>query len=363
MPDINVAYNWEISMCEAPNVGYSQTYREGQTVNGITYYDCSSFQSAALTAAGFFTANPWFTTFSMGQMLLDAGFERLKPDVDWLPGDILVRNNAYGNHTEMVYSGRRTMGGKGSSYPLDQQVSIGKTDSNPSTWDDLYRYGNGASGSYDWIVYDSDSAGTMSQAEQENNVLIIWSILTGLGWSRNAVAGALGSMQIESYFNPGQWEIGHRPNPIPPDGYGYGYGVGLIQWTRPTTETPNPWLNYCYNNSLDWLDGTEQVKYLDSGITGSDLWGWIPTAIYPMSFSDYRVSTDSPENLALVWYYNLERPPSSDQTGQQRQAYARQWYDWLEGKSPVDPGPGPVPPTPSPTPGQKRLKEWWCFKI
>ena len=71
MPDINVAYNWEVSMCNAPNIGYSQAYRQGQTVNGITYYDCSSFQSAALTAAGFFETNPWFTTFSMGQMLDD----------------------------------------------------------------------------------------------------------------------------------------------------------------------------------------------------------------------------------------------------------------------------------------------------
>ena len=69
MPDINVAYNWEVSMCNAPNIGYSQAYRQGQTVNGITYYDCSSFQSAALTAAGFFDTNPWFTTFSMGRLV------------------------------------------------------------------------------------------------------------------------------------------------------------------------------------------------------------------------------------------------------------------------------------------------------
>lgn len=364
MPDINVAYNWEVSMCNAPNIGYSQAYRQGQTVNGITYYDCSSFQSAALTAAGFFDTNPWFTTFSMGQILEDAGFVRMNPTVDWLPGDILVRNNAYGNHTEMVYRDRRTMGARGSSYPLDQQVTIGTSDSNPLTWDDLYRYGEGASGAYDWIVYDTDAAGTMTQAEQENNVLIIYSILTTeYGWSREAIAGALGSMQIESYFNPGQWEIGRKPDPVPVDGYGYGYGLGLIQWTRPysaTVDYPNPWLNYCYNNNLDYLDGTEQVRYLNTGITTSDLWGWIPTSTYPQTFDEYKVSTDTPENLALVWYYNLERPPSGDPTGPQRQTYARQWYDWLEGKDPVSPGPGPLPPTPA---KKYQSKDWWCFKI
>ena len=62
MPNINVAYQWAVNACNAPNIGYSQQYRRGQTVNGITYYDCSSFISKALTEAGFFSINPWFTT-------------------------------------------------------------------------------------------------------------------------------------------------------------------------------------------------------------------------------------------------------------------------------------------------------------
>lgn len=50
MPDINKSYSWAIETCNAPNVGYSNAYRNQQTVGGITYYDCSSFINYALLA-------------------------------------------------------------------------------------------------------------------------------------------------------------------------------------------------------------------------------------------------------------------------------------------------------------------------
>ena len=52
MPSIQSAYNWSIETCAKENVGYSQTYRNQRTVNGITYYDCSSFIWYALIAGG-----------------------------------------------------------------------------------------------------------------------------------------------------------------------------------------------------------------------------------------------------------------------------------------------------------------------
>ena len=52
MANIQVAYNWAIEVCNKPNVGYSQQYRNQRTVNGITYYDCSSFIWYALIAGG-----------------------------------------------------------------------------------------------------------------------------------------------------------------------------------------------------------------------------------------------------------------------------------------------------------------------
>ena len=69
MGDINKAYTWAMQTCNAPDVGYSQTYRNQQTVNGITYYDCSSFINYALHAGGLLTpayapSNNAFTTYT-----------------------------------------------------------------------------------------------------------------------------------------------------------------------------------------------------------------------------------------------------------------------------------------------------------
>ena len=75
MPDINKAYTWAIQTCNAPNIGYSQTYRNQQTVGGVTYYDCSSFINYALLAGGFETPSyapnsNAFTTYSEPDELL-----------------------------------------------------------------------------------------------------------------------------------------------------------------------------------------------------------------------------------------------------------------------------------------------------
>ena len=53
MASIQTAYEWAIEKCNAPNIGYSQANRMEKTVNGITYYDCSSFIWFALKAGGF----------------------------------------------------------------------------------------------------------------------------------------------------------------------------------------------------------------------------------------------------------------------------------------------------------------------
>lgn len=55
MPDINAAWRWAVNTCNAPNIGYSQTYRNQQTVGGVTYYDCSSFINYAILAGGWAT--------------------------------------------------------------------------------------------------------------------------------------------------------------------------------------------------------------------------------------------------------------------------------------------------------------------
>ena len=47
------AWHWIVDRCNAPDVGYNQDYRNEQTINGITYYDCSSLIFYGLGHAGF----------------------------------------------------------------------------------------------------------------------------------------------------------------------------------------------------------------------------------------------------------------------------------------------------------------------
>ena len=162
-PDINKAYQWAINTCNTPNVGYSMntSWREGRTINGVTYYDCSSFIYYALIAGDFpLTRVAAFTTRDMIPVLLNLGFTEKPVSGEWKAGDILWRTG----HTEMVYLGGqgqgRTMGAHTDELPLDDQVSIYPQTSYASEWQRLFRYGNGATGgnttAQNGIVYDQD---------------------------------------------------------------------------------------------------------------------------------------------------------------------------------------------------------------
>ena len=101
--NINSAYAWAISTCNDPNVGYSQAYRNQQTVNGITYYDCSSFIWYALKAGGFPVGDGWpFVTQNMGSVLISLGFKEVPNSGEYKAGDIGVNPET---HTEMCYQG------------------------------------------------------------------------------------------------------------------------------------------------------------------------------------------------------------------------------------------------------------------
>ena len=147
MANINTSWSWAVDTCNQPNVGYSQTYREQQTVNGITYYDCSSFVWYTLVAGAFPVIDTYgsqhpFTTTDMIPVLQAMGFTEVPVANEWKAGDILWR----AGHTEMVYQGRRTMGAHTDDAPLEQQVSINAHESSPSNWSRCFRYGPGGSG-------------------------------------------------------------------------------------------------------------------------------------------------------------------------------------------------------------------------
>lgn len=330
MASIQTAYEWAIEKCNTPNIGYSQANRMEKTVNGITYYDCSSFIWFALMAGGFDVVkanggSTWaFTTGTMAKALKLLGFVKHATTQPWLPGDILIRTG----HTEMAFDSNHTMGAHSSKVPLDQQVSINSNPSTTSSWLELWRYESGAS--TQWIKGNR----YLTIGKMQNNAQIIFTYLTNRGWTVNAVAGLLGNMQKESTINPGIWQ-NLRPNPS--------LGWGLVQWTPSTNFTDWATANGYAND-----DGDAQLKWIDE-VTVS-FGQWIPTAQYPESFGEFKGSTMSPEYLADCFLKNFERPAEIDQP--ERQRYARYWYDWWEG-SPVP------PPNPHPDPDWKASMPIW----
>lgn len=325
------SWQWLVDKCNDPNVGYgTNDLRNEQTINGITYYDCSSIIWYSLLYAGFeLDKSAWpFTTYTMGSILVGLGFTEIKIDSSFQlqKGDIVVvnRSNPDHHHTEMAYNDKHTMGAHSARYPLPDQVSINTYEFTNDSYDYAYRFPYEPSG--DWIVrVDSGSGKYFTEDEMKNNVAIIWDYFKAQGWTVNAVAGLCGNMEQESNFNPGAEETGLTSG-----------GFGLVQWTPLTALTDV--LDVLYSSHDDWSDGTKQLSVIFAEYQetiGSASRGiekqWyesfpsVPSE-YKMTWKDWSLSTDSPEYLCMVFQYCYERP-SSIHTD--RQALARKWYEYL----------------------------------
>lgn len=321
MPDITKAYNWAIEKCNDPNVGYSQSYRNQQTVGGVTYYDCSSFIWYALKDGGFdvvgaferacwgYEGNAIVTAYEC-DWLKELGFSEINISDEWKPGDVLWRSG----HTEMVYKGAtgsgRTMGAHSSQYALVDQVSINTNYS--SNWSRCFRYEDGASEepeTLSWIYGNR----YLSLSEMQNNAKIIYRNLSSRGWSVNAIAATLGNMQQESTINPGIWQSLNSGNTSG--------GYGLVQWTPSTNYT-----NWANEHGYSITNGDYQLKWVDE-VTVS-VGQWIPTSSYNFSFNTYKTSTESVEYLTTAFLKNFERAGSEKLA--ERLEYANYWYNFIK---------------------------------
>lgn len=324
MAGIATAYTWAVETCNDPTVGYSQALRKGQTKNGITYYDCSSFISAALTQGGFFTKNPWFTTRTEKDNLLKAGFTQFDPKTQpWMNGDILWRSG----HTEMVYSAADyiTMGAHTSNAALEDQVSI-NTVSGEGKWTRGFRAPS--VGGYEWVVRVADDAsGYLSDAEMENNAHCVAQYFLAKGWNIKAIAGLLGNMEQESTINPGLIEVG-------------GTGHGLVQWTPP--EDLYKVLDVLYGSHSNWQDGDRQCSVIYAEYeeaTGKANRGiekqWYATSDYPITWEEWASGYDrNAAWLALAFQANYERPKEQHL---ERADLAEKWLKVIESDSPLVP--------------------------
>ena len=291
MPDINKAYSWAINTCNAPNVGYSQTYRNQITVNGITYYDCSSFINYALLAGGFETpdyapSNNAFTTVTEPSELIRLGFTEVNASGEYLAGDIGLSSG----HTEMCYQGGQGsgvfMGAHTSNYPLADQVSIS---SNTRSFPRLFRYGDGGA--------------------------------SGVGASMFVCAAIAGNMWQESALSPGVWE-----NLSPGSATDLLKGYGLGQWTNTGGDTHGrlyQLLTWLSDNGYADDDGDGQLAFL----IHEDV--WYQHDEYPFSNLTVFLQSDSSDITMLTHAYNLCWEGIHDSSWDSRVDYANQCYAYI----------------------------------
>lgn len=364
MPNISLSVQWAINVCNDPNVGYSQAYRNQQTVDGITYYDCSSFIWYALKAGGFNLTGYPFTTATMRETMENMGFNQLPISTTlWMPGDIVWRSG----HVEMVHHANGvgdgyTMGAHSSSFPLADQVSINTTPDSQHTrrFTELYRFG-GVAPTREWYR-DPNNHGSLTDEQAKNNALCLrdW-FVANTDWSLQAIAGLAANVEGESDFNPESMERPNSPIGVPGQD-----GIGLVQWTTVSASEGNPLflvLQYLYGSSTDWGDPIKQcsaikaeyqksIGTIPSPTTPDFDPGWYQTSSYPLSWNDWAHSTQDPGYLALAFQANYERPAALDPN---RETWGRKWYNYY-----LD---NPYSPSPFPPIRSKRgLKIWQMIR-
>lgn len=159
----------------------------------------------------------------------------------------------------------------------------------------------------------------LGNAEMEKNAVSFFEQMNYYGFSLNAIAGMLGNIQSESTINPQIWED-LIPNRWDTNGY------GLVQWT-PASKLRA----FANTQMLPYDNGDTQCKMIDWEFrTGEQ---YYPTAEYPLTAGEFKVSEDTPEYLAETFEWNYERHRGETQI--ERQTQARYWYEFLGGYKPT----------------------------
>ena len=188
-----------------------------------------------------------------------------------------------------------------------------------------------------WIVGNR----YLSKSEMENNASIIYNTLKGRGWSTNAIAAILGNMESESTINPGVWEN--------LDSSDISGGFGLVQWTPSTNYT-----NWANAKGYEITNGAGQLEWIDEQTIPKGQ--WISTTAYPLSFSEFKTSTQTPEYLASAFLKNFER--AGVEVEAERRSQARTWYNYITNGNTE-----PDTPTPPPSSGGKRIRKKFNFLL
>ena len=161
----------------------------------------------------------------------------------------------------------------------------------------------------------------------------VWFAMKKLGFSEEAIAGAMGNIHYESgSFDPNAVEGGYDENTG---------GIGLCQWTNSDRgqEGRNTNLKkYAESKGTTWRDENTQINFLLTELTGEGdargyaYFGFMDNAGY--SFDLWKNAT-SVEEATRAFCYSFERPGSEYAISSlpRRISYANQYYNEFKGKT------------------------------
>lgn len=162
-----------------------------------------------------------------------------------------------------------------------------------------------------WVIIES---APLNDEQMANNAQEYANYMVSLGFTPESLAGQLGNIQSESSINPGRWQGDVVGDLLA--------GFGLVQWTPATN-----YINWATDHGFERTNPIGQMDWIDTETANGQ---WIPTASYPLSWEEFKTSTESPEYLAKAFLYNFERPLDPGATEQLRADRARHWYDTLD---------------------------------
>ena len=184
---------------------------------------------------------------------------------------------------------------------------------------------------------EQTSSNALNLIQMQTNADYIYLYLTAQGWSVNAICGILGNMEWESSINPGRWQSNNVGN--------MSGGYGLVQWTPASN-----YINWVVGDYSTMDNNLDRIMYeLANNIQ------YYATTDYPLSFSQFTTSTQSPYYLACAFAWNYERSAvvisgteeQKEALRQRRGGSANDWYAYLTGSP-------PTPPEPTPTNGKRK---------
>lgn len=181
--------------------------------------------------------------------------------------------------------------------------------------------------------------------KQQHNAKYFTRYLLSKGWTLNAICGALGNWQVEATMNTNDPQyITNYPSLSASTGEVFSEGgFGLAQWTPVRNKIG--WYAQQKGLTFDRTDTNPpssfefQMEYHEFectyGLKGdSSKKTWYPEKpAYYLPWEEYKKSTKTPEELAEIYYWSYERSSAWDSTTRPR--YARTWFDYLQGISPL----------------------------